>query len=86
MAAHTKFRTVPPVGKSTHLSRKPLIGALHLAQPAAAQQDVPLCEVGPVDQHHVDARAVEPAGGEIFGPERVVIEEAIDVEIVDRQV
>jgi hypothetical protein len=45
-----------------------------------------LRQVGPVDEKDVDPGAVEQAGGEVFRLERLVVEEAINIEVVDREV
>ena len=63
-----------------------VVGALDLTEPSAAKEHSSLRQVGPVHEEDVDPGAVEQAGGQVLGLERVVIEEAIDIEVIDREV
>jgi hypothetical protein len=63
-----------------------VIGALDLAEPATAEKQPALRQVGPVHEEDVDLRPVEQPGGEVLRCERVVVEESLHIEIVDREV
>jgi hypothetical protein len=56
------------------------------SEPAFAEDQLALAEVRPVDQKHLDLRAVEEAGRQVRGLQRIVIEESLDIEVVDREV
>jgi L-ascorbate metabolism protein UlaG (beta-lactamase superfamily) len=74
------------IGVAPDLGGEALIGALDLAEPAFAQDQLALAEVGPVDQEDLDPRSVEEAGGQVRCLQRVFIEEPLDIEIVDRKI
>jgi hypothetical protein len=74
------------LASATDLGGEALIGALDLAEPAFAQDQLALAEVGPVDREDLDPRSVEEAGDQVRCLQRVFIEEPLDMEIVDRKI
>jgi hypothetical protein len=74
------------------LSHAPQLGDIHavpdrdLAEPAAPQLQDALGKVLVVDQEHADLGEVVPAGPQVLLGDPVFREDALDVEVVDREV
>ena len=61
----------------------PLLAECHLAEPAPAQAEDPHRRIRPVDQEDPHLGPIEQAGAEVRLADRIAVEHALDIEIVD---
>lgn len=77
---------VSPTFRAVQLAdaEQPLIRQVHLAEPTAAQPEPALAQVGPVDDEDMDLGVIEQPRPQVLLGDLLVIEHALDVEVVDR--